>query len=74
MIHLSGSVALPTVTVAVSGIMLGMALQSWIDHDGRRWARWAGHALARAARAGSRAAIAAAKRIGMQTGQRGERG
>lgn len=36
-INITPTASLCTVTVAVSGVMLGMALEAWIRDTGRRW-------------------------------------
>lgn len=70
-ICLAGSAMLPLITVGVSGVMLGMALEAWLRDTGRRWLRWIGHALAWAAKSAARAATGTARkrRRGMTSGK-----
>lgn len=70
-ICLAGSAMLPLITVGVSGVMLGMALEAWLRDTGRRWLRWTGHALAWAVQSAARAAtgIARKRRRGTRPGR-----
>lgn len=67
-----GSTALlPVISVGLSGVMLGMALEAWLRDTGRRWLRWTGHALAWAVQSAARAAtgIARKRRRGTRPGR-----
>ncbi|MDD2956675.1 MAG: hypothetical protein PHD67_10265 [Oscillospiraceae bacterium] len=56
-ICLAGSAMLPLITVGVSGVMLGMALDALLHEPGGRWCKWLKHVLASAARSAARATL-----------------
>lgn len=70
-ICLAGSAMLPLITVGVSGVMLGMALDALLHEPGGRWYKWLKHVLASAARSAARAATGTARkrRRGMTSGK-----